>query len=351
MILIGTDEGIYRWFNGIGWPVYHSLQDRVIRSMAASGGGVVAVLDGANRVLESVDNGMTWRVLPLPESAGRPAALSIVGPMATLLLGTKPLSLQKRLVGAPVPSTLAQAVDRAKSAIQARTGGMTAVLAPPAPATANSFGWTTLHAPKPAKDGLLSEVRALATVPGTQETWLAALTGAGLWKTSDAGANWTKCEGLPEEVFSIRSSAGTIVVGTSNGIWVSKDEGSSWVDTSAGLENARHVRVVEIKPGMPTVMIAGASPLPGSSSAAPRDGLKFALYESADAGKTWSKMIRGLPDDLGYDSVSDIRFDPAATENIVIALGSGELWVSRNGGEYWAPLARAIKSARSLAAF
>ena len=34
MILIGTDEGIYRWFEGAGWPVFHSLQDRAILGLA-----------------------------------------------------------------------------------------------------------------------------------------------------------------------------------------------------------------------------------------------------------------------------------------------------------------------------
>ena len=28
MILIGTEDGIYRWFEGASWPVFHSLQGR-----------------------------------------------------------------------------------------------------------------------------------------------------------------------------------------------------------------------------------------------------------------------------------------------------------------------------------
>ena len=37
MILIGTDKGIYRWFEGSGWPTFHSLQDRAIVSLASPG--------------------------------------------------------------------------------------------------------------------------------------------------------------------------------------------------------------------------------------------------------------------------------------------------------------------------
>ncbi len=352
MILIGTDEGIYRWFDGIGWPVYHSLQDRAIRSLAGSGGGVVAAIDGANRVLESVDNGMTWRVVPLPDVAGRPSAITIVGPMATLFVGTKPLALQRKLVGVPVPSMLTQAVDRARTAFkQRRSGGGTAVMAAPAKPTMNTFGWTSLPTPAVAKTGLAGEVRLLAAAPGEPEVWYAACSGWGLWKSVDSGSTWMACPGLPAEVFSIRFGKGRVVVGTSDGVWTSLDSGVSWTDTSKGLENARHVRVVEVKPGEPNVLYAGAAPTPGSSGAAPRDGLKFALYDSIDGGKNWNLVRRGLPDDLGYDAVSDIRFDPAAPDNVVVALGSGELWISRNGGEYWGPLARQIKSARTLTAF
>ncbi|MEJ7640295.1 MAG: hypothetical protein WKF75_20595 [Singulisphaera sp.] len=67
MILIGTDEGIYRWYEGNPWPIFHSLQGRAVVGLAAPGGGVLAAVDGGGRVVESVDNGMQWRTIPLPE--------------------------------------------------------------------------------------------------------------------------------------------------------------------------------------------------------------------------------------------------------------------------------------------
>ena len=45
MILIGTDEGIYRWFEGCGWPIFHSLQDRAIVGLASPGAGLLAAID------------------------------------------------------------------------------------------------------------------------------------------------------------------------------------------------------------------------------------------------------------------------------------------------------------------
>jgi len=81
------------------------------------------------------------------------------------------------------------------------------------------------------------------------------------------------------------------------------------------------------------------------------EGFKFSLFESKDGGKSWSRVIkRGLPELVPFDTISDIRFDPANSDNILMAQGSGECWVTSNGGDYWIVLARTIDSARSLAA-
>src|SRR5437868_9876488 len=98
MILIGTDEGIYRWFDGCGWPIFHSLQDRAIVSLASPGAGLVAAIDRDGQVFESVNNGQDWQAIPgpTPEGAGTPALLAIWGEPSTIVLATKPLGLYHR---------------------------------------------------------------------------------------------------------------------------------------------------------------------------------------------------------------------------------------------------------------
>ena len=103
MILIGTDEGIYRWYEGNPWPIFHSLQDRAIVGLAAPGGGVLAAVDSGGRVLESVDNGMQRQPVPLPEEADRPSVLAVWGIPASIVLATRPLGLYRRAMGAPIP--------------------------------------------------------------------------------------------------------------------------------------------------------------------------------------------------------------------------------------------------------
>ena len=105
MILIGTDDGIYRWFDGCGWPIFHSLQGRVIVSLASPGAGLIAAIDRDGTVLESVNNGMDWQVVPGPRATGTltPATLAVWGEPETIVLATKPLGLYRRVIGAPLP--------------------------------------------------------------------------------------------------------------------------------------------------------------------------------------------------------------------------------------------------------
>jgi photosystem II stability/assembly factor-like uncharacterized protein len=138
---------------------------------------------------------------------------------------------------------------------------------------------------------------------------------------------------------------GHVWAATHDGCWFSPDAGASWEDRSAGLEGARHARAIEVKPGAPDTLLAGCAPPAPFETVAPRQGLNFALYESTNGGKTWAQVKRNFPDVFENDTISDIRYDPAAPENIVVALGSGELWVTRNGGAYWGPLARQIHAA------
>src|SRR4051812_24966101 len=98
MILIGTDDGIYRWFEGLSWPIFHSLQDRVIVGLAAPGTGVLVALDRAGQVFESVNNGQDWQTVPLAQGAGTPTALAAWGLPASIVLATRPPALYRRAV-------------------------------------------------------------------------------------------------------------------------------------------------------------------------------------------------------------------------------------------------------------
>jgi hypothetical protein len=358
MILIGTDEGIYRWFDGCGWPIFHSLQDRAIVSLAAPGAGVIAALDRDGNVLESDNNGQDWQVVPGLGTAGpgdprqtTPVAtmLAVCGDPEAIVLAAKPLGLYRRAIGAPLaPSSSALWVGRARTF----ASGATALLSPrrrTAPASTPGPVWRAIG--MPASGGL---VRALAEGSGSPAPWFAAIQGAGLWRSVDEGTTWQQCPGLPAEVLAIRTAAarpGTLIVATAEGCRITSDNGQTWEDRSSGLDSARYLASIEVKPDNPEILLAGAAPrAPDAAGAAPAEGLRFALYESTNGGKSWAQVKRGFPEDIRHDVVTDIRYDPAAPENVIVALSSGELWLSRFDRAYWCPLARQTKAARVLCA-
>ncbi|SIO46121.1 hypothetical protein SAMN05444166_4927 [Singulisphaera sp. GP187] len=364
MILIGTDNGIYRWFEGASWPVFHSLQDRSIVDLASPGPGVLVALDRAGQVFESVNNGQDWRTIPLAEGAGSPTSLAAWGDPPFIVLGTRTQGLARRPVGAPIPvhhdpkapvqGSASSWIGRARSLAE----GATALLAPKPEvsrtdrATAKLAGWTRLGTPAPGKAKQPGVIRAMAVGEGSTPVWYAAVRGAGLWRSTDLGVSWNPCPGLPVDVFAIRTAPkrpGSVYVATSDGCWISSDAGLTWEDRSGGLENARYLSAIEVKPGAPDVLLAGAALRgPNDFANGPFTGLAFSLYESKDGGKAWSLVRRGNPDVFENDMIADLRHDPAAPDNVILALTSGELWITPNAGAFWMPLSRQIRAARKL---
>lgn len=357
MLYIGTDEGIYRWFSGTPWPIFHSLQGRAIVGLASPGGGILVALDGAARLWESMNNGIDWRSVPLPEGSGRPTSLAMLNGAEIVVATARPMGLFRRPVGLiseiDPPSARARAkrledfvINRARGlAARVRGGaGGTATLERP---EGRLFGWTAMAFPA-IDSGHVPPAARLVTTDDAGAIYT-AVSGAGLWRSEDLGASWTRLEGLPDEVYAVRFAAGTIAVGTSDGVRISGDGGKTWADRSAGLEKVRQVRALEIKSGDPKVLLAGAAPAgAGEGPVADRGGLRFALYESKDAGQTWKHVTRGFPEMLESDSIADIRYLPDDTDYAAIALASGEMWNTRVDGLWWEPLARQIRSARSL---
>ena len=356
MLYIGTDDGIYRWFHGTPWPIFHSLQGRSIVGLASPGGGLLAALDASGRVWESLNNGLEWREIPLPEGSGRPTSLALLNDSELVVATTKPLALHRRPIGEPTEVDSPRALERARRleeriiggarTLASRVRGGSGGTAIADRAEARLHGWTPLAIPA-AEPGAIPP--AIGLVTASAGKLYAAVAGAGLWSSGDLGTTWERLPGLPADVYAAKFAGDTIAVGTSDGLWLSTDGGKTWADSGSGLEKARQVRAVEIKPGDPKVLLAGAAPIgAGEGPVADRRGLRFALYESKDAGKTWKHVTRGFPEVLESDSIADIRYLPDAPDYAAIALNSGEMWNTRTDGSWWEPLARQTQSARVL---
>jgi hypothetical protein len=357
MIYIGADDGIYRWVDKSHWPAFHSLQGHGIISLAAPGPGLLAAVDSTGRVWETTSNGLEWVEIPVPPHGARPVAVACANTPGTILLTTRPLGLFRRQVGGPIPAPTEPPGGPARlkhlvasSPVWPKTVGAFTMISNPHAQTApteSPRAWNELAAPQVAQQGPAVLIRSLVSGLGPGAPWFAAVGGAGLWRSDDAGATWLSCPGLPAEIYAVRLAGpanDAVLVATSNGCWLSTDRGRTWEARSGGLEQAMHVHAIETHPEDAGSFLAGAAPV------TPNQGTQFALYETSDGGKTWTHVKRGFPDVLEYDTITDIRYDPAAPENAIVALDSGELWRTRNGGDWWEPIARQMRGSRVLCA-
>jgi len=185
-----------------------------------------------------------------------------------------------------------------------------------------------------------------------------------LMATADGGATWSKLSpdlttphpGVPVltaqrvpvrdstapprrlAIWSIAASAvtpGVIWIGTTNGlVQVSRDHGRSWTDvTNPGTE-------LGVRPMFPTVE---ASPFDASTAyvavdAHYRGDFDPYIYRTRDYGKTWAKIVTGLPATVtGGAFVHVVRADPKR-RGLLFAGAETGVYVSFDDGDHWQSL-------------
>ncbi len=178
-----------------------------------------------------------------------------------------------------------------------------------------------------------------------------------LWKTTDDGHSWQKIspdltrndpktlgdsggpithdQNGPEiygTIFTIapsRKEADTIWTGSDDGlVYITRDGGKNWTKITP--------------PGMPDfgrVSLIDASPHnPGSAYVAVKnyqnDDRKPYIFKTADFGKTWTKIVTGIPED---DFVHAVREDPGR-QGLLFAGTEHGIYVSFDDGAQWQPI-------------
>ena len=204
-------------------------------------------------------------------------------------------------------------------------------------------------------------VTAVAGVRNDPLTYYFGGTGGGVWKTTDAGANW---EPVSDKDFTT-GSVGAIAVSESDpnviyvgmgespirgnfshgdGVWKSTDAGRSW--RNVGLRDSRQIARVRIHPANPDLVYVAAQGHAWGPNA------ERGIFRSQDGGKTWQKVL--FVDDL--TGAADLAVDPSNPRILYAAFwqvvrhpwelvsgGPGSsVWKSTDGGDSWKKLTEGL---------
>ncbi len=175
---------------------------------------------------------------------------------------------------------------------------------------------------------ITSVVHELKFVPGSSEHLFAA-TSMGVFETENGGNNWIKrMEGMIEVLMVVTididpNQPQTLFAGTSGGVYRSSDGAKTWVKVNNGLvapdvlKSSRALSVVKIKidPHHPKTVYTAT--LKG-------------LYKTTNAGDSWHRIGKALPDQF----LSDLVLDSAQPDVLFVASRKG-IHKSLDGGNTW----------------
>jgi photosystem II stability/assembly factor-like uncharacterized protein len=212
----------------------------------------------------------------------------------------------------------------------------------------------------PARGGRVTAVAGHRRQP---HTFFMGATGGGVWKTTDAGQNWTNISDGFFDTPSIGAIAvadsdpNVIYVGTGSaairsniirglGVWKSTDGGKSW--RHIGLRNAGQIGAIRIHPQQPLVAYVAALGQPFGSNE------ERGVYRTMDGGETWQRVLF-IDNETGAVALA---LNPANPEEIYAGVwqavrrpwtilsggpaGKNGLYKTTNGGQTWTHLTNGL---------
>jgi photosystem II stability/assembly factor-like uncharacterized protein len=188
--------------------------------------------------------------------------------------------------------------------------------------------------------------------PGDPDRLTVAVSAAGVWHTDDGGKTWRQGnEGivpryLPEEsrdgatnlcihrIHRAPKRPERMFMQFHGGVYRSDDAGETWADIGAGLPSDFGFPLV-IDPADPDS--AFVIPLSADTDRVTPGG-QVRVYETRDAGETWTPRGAGLPGEEAYLTVLRLAFDWAGEGSeleLYFGATSGEVFGSGDAGASW----------------
>ena len=163
--------------------------------------------------------------------------------------------------------------------------------------------------------------------------------GEGVWRSTDGGATWDRSsKGMFVEC-DVRALAvhprrpRVLYAGTNEGVYRTENAGDDWTRVEGPLTDLVTWSLLVV-PHNPDTLLAGTRP--------PR------LFRSTDAGRNWHEAdARPAQECAGivFNRVTTLRADPIERERLWAGVEIDGVWTSRDGGASWGRIGQGLSSA------
>ncbi len=207
-------------------------------------------------------------------------------------------------------------------------------------------------------------VHSIAPWPGDPDRLALAISAAGVWLTEDGGERWRHgnrgivADYLPPEaragainlcVHQLERAAGRperLFMQFHGGVYRSDDAGESWIDIAGGLPSNFGFPIV-LDPADPD----SAFVIPVATADRVTPGGRVLVWETRDAGETWTPRGEGLPQKDAHLQILRQAFARAgegAGLELYFGATSGELFGSHDAGASWFTVAARLPAISSV---
>ncbi len=210
-------------------------------------------------------------------------------------------------------------------------------------------------------------LHSISTWPGEPDRLAIAISAAGVWLTDDGGASWRQGnEGLvanylpedaPDDQIALcvhrlhraPTRPERMFMQFHGGVYRSDDAGASWTSIADGLPSDFGFPLA-IDPADPDS--AYLIPLTADTDRVTPDS-RVRVYETRDAGASWTARGDGLPQEHAYLTILREAFDwtgQGGSLGLYFGATSGDVFGSADAGESWATVATRLPPVLSVSA-